>query len=135
RGGGGFEVGWGEGEGGGGGGCLGVISWRAVATGVRAQSAPEPTAYEDHLISGGTLKPDISAGDYLTPGDTTGLARSVRIDGVASVLSQQGPIAQPAVHENGIVADAQWETSVYGAWSADMAARIGGGDERFVISG
>jgi SdrD B-like domain len=115
--------------------CLCVIGFIAVATRpARAQSAPEP-AYEDRLISGGALKPDISAGDYLSPGDTTGLARSVRVDAVASVLSQSGPNAAPTAHEDGIVADAQWETSVYGAWSADLAARIGGSDEQFVVAG
>ena len=115
--------------------CLaGTLS--VVARPVRAQSAAAaPPAYEDRLINGGTLRPDISAGDYLATNDTTGLARSVRVDAVASALSQSGPNAAPTVHENGFVADAQWETSTYGAFSADAAVRIGGGAERFVASG
>ena len=96
---------------------------------------PPPAGYQDRLISGGTLAPDISSGDYLDSSDPTGLTRSVRIDAVASVLSQQGANATPTVHENGIVADAQWETRAYGAWSADAGVRIGGGDERFTVSG
>jgi hypothetical protein len=101
---------------------------------VRAQSAAPaaaaPPGYEDRLIGGGTLTPDISSGDYLSTSDSSGLARSLRIDGVTSTLSQQGANASPTLHENGIVVDTQWETSTFGAWSADGAARIGGDDER-----
>jgi hypothetical protein len=99
-----------------------------------ADSAPAPP-YQDRLISGGSLAPDISTGDYLNTSDPSGLARSIRVDAVASVLSQQGPNAAPTLHENGIVADAQWETSTYGAWSADAAARIGGGDQQLTGAG
>jgi len=116
--------------------CLCVLGLLAVAARpTRAQTATTPEVYEDRLISGGTLKPDISAGDYLSTSDPTGLARSVRIDAVTSVLSQTGPNAAPTAHENGFVGDVQWETSVYGAFSADAALRIGAGAERFVVSG
>jgi hypothetical protein len=119
--------------------CLcGFSIMAAAAPGAWAQSAtaPPPPSYEDRLISGGSLTPDISLGDYQSTSDTTGLARSVRIDAVASVLRQTGANAAPTVHENGIIADGQWETATYGAWSADIAARIGGDDEqRFSGSG
>ena len=102
---------------------------------MRAQSAapaatPAAPAYEDRLIGGGTLTPDISSGDYLSTSDSSGLARSIRIDGVTSTLSQQGVNAAPTLHENGIVVNSQWETSTFGAWSGDGAVRIGGDDER-----
>ena len=96
-----------------------------------ADSAP---AYQDRLINGGNLAPDISAGDS-TSSDTSGLARSIRIDAVGSVLHQDGPNSQPDLHEYGIVTDAQWDTISYGAWSANLAARFGGGDERNSTAG
>jgi len=102
---------------------------------VQAQptSAPAPPpAYEDRLI-GGNLAPDISLGDAYSY-DSTGLARAIRIDAVTSVLESQGANPTPTVHENGIVADAQWETATYGDWSAAGAVRIGGVDERFIGS-
>jgi hypothetical protein len=89
--------------------------------------------YEDRLIGGGNLSPDISLGDYASP-DTSGLARSIRVDAVASLLSQEGPNAAPAYHENGVVANAQWETADFGTFSADAAGRIGSNDQRFGIA-
>ena len=120
--------------------CLcGVFIMAVAASPLRAQSAPAPgpsaPAYEDRLISGGSLTPDISLGDYQSTQDTTGLARSVRIDAVASVLQQTGANAAPTIHENGIVADGQWETATYGYWSANLAGLIGAEDERFAGSG
>jgi SdrD B-like domain len=94
-----------------------------------ATAAPAP-AYEDRLI-GGNLAPDISLGDAYSY-DSTGLARAIRVDAVTSMLEGQGANPYPTVHENGIVADAQWETATYGFWSANGAVRIGGGDERFL---
>ena len=93
-------------------------------TAPQTPSAPAPT-YQDRYIAGGTLSPDISTGDYGTS-DTSGLARSIRMDGVVSVLDQEGPDAPSRTHENGVIADAQWDTASYGAWSADAAARTGG---------
>ena len=104
--------------------CLLGLGWLASA-GARAQTTPPAPPYQDHYIAGGTLTPDISSGDYATS-DPSGLARSLRIDGVASMLSQQGAGAPPAVNENGVVADAQWDTVSFGAWSADLGARTGG---------
>jgi len=91
-----------------------------------AQSAvpPEAPAYEDHYIAGGTLSPDISLSDYGTS-DPQGLARSIRVDAVASVLQQEGANPAPTEHENGIILNTQWDTVSYGAWSADAAGRFG----------
>jgi hypothetical protein len=97
-------------------------------------AAAPPAAYEDRLIGGGSLAPDISLGDYAGP-NTSGLARSIRVDAVASLLSQQGANAGPSYHENGVVADAQWETANYGGVSADAAGRIGSYDQRFGLAG
>lgn len=88
-----------------------------------AQAVP---AYQDRYIANGTLSPDISGGDF-SGGDGTGLARSIRIDGVASIIDQQGPNAPPATHENGFILNAQWDTMSYGAFSADGALRLGEG--------
>ena len=112
-----------------------VLAFTGGSPSARAQSAAPAAAaaapaYEDRLIGGGTLTPDISSGDYQSSADSSGLARSIRIDAVTSTLSQQGANAAPTLHENGIVVDTQWETSTLGAWSADGAVRIGGDDER-----
>jgi len=118
--------------------CLCVLTVLAVMSSrAGAQPLPDsapPAGYEDRLIGGGSLTPDISLGDYGSP-DTSGLARSVRVDAVASVLSQQGANAAPDYHENGVVANAQWETAGFGTWSADAAGRIGDTDERFGAAG
>lgn len=96
-----------------------------TATGLATPApATEAAAYQDRYIGGGNLTPDISAGDYSTS-DTTGLARSIRVDAVASVLQGEGANTQPATHENGLIVSAQWDTVSYGAWSADAAGRIG----------
>jgi hypothetical protein len=86
------------------------------------RSPSASSAYQDRYIADGALSPDISVGD-LGSSDPSGLARALRIDGVASVLSQQGPNAPPSFHENGVIVDAQWDTMSYGAWSLDAAAR------------
>jgi hypothetical protein len=108
--------------------CLLALGWLAAAV-ARAQTPPPaPSAdapYQDRYIAGGSLTPDLSSGDYTTS-DPSGLARSIRIDAVASMLRQEGPGAAPAVNENGVVADAQWDTASFGAWSADLGARTGG---------
>jgi hypothetical protein len=94
-----------------------------------AQSVPAPDAplYQDRIIGGGSLAPDISMGDGTTS-DTQGLARSLQVDGVASVLTSHDPSGSRSVMENGIIAKAQWETATYGAWSLDASGRTGGSD-------
>ena len=99
----------------------------ALCSAARAQSvtpAPVPQ-YQDRYIGGGSLAPDISTGDEATS-DTSGLARSLQIDGVASVLSSRDSGSSHSIMENGIIAKSQWETATYGAWSLDAAVRTGG---------
>jgi len=112
--------------------CLYVLAALAPALPARAQStsgpAPPPQAYEDRLIGGGNLAPDISLGDYYS-NESSGLARSGHVDAVASRLESLGANPAPTLHENGIVASGQWETSTYGTFSADLGARIGDGVE------
>src|SRR3984885_3038117 len=103
----------------------------ALCSAARAQSvAPAPAPdYQDRYIGGGSLAPDISTADGATS-DTSGLARSLQIDGVASVLSSRDSGSSHSIMENGIVAKSQWETATYGAWSLDASVRTGssGGD-------
>lgn len=81
-------------------------------------------AYQDHYIDGGNLAPDIYTGDSATA-DTSGLARSLQVDAVASSLSSNDGGAATSSVESGIVVRSQWETAGYGAWSLDGAARTG----------
>src|SRR5579862_6233911 len=98
----------------------------AVAAVAHAQTPSESTAYQDRYIAGGTLRPDVSTGDPAA-GDGSALARSLRVDAVLSVLEQEGPNSGPRTQENGLIADAQWDSASYGAWSADAGARSDGG--------
>ena len=87
--------------------------------------AQEPApVYQDRLIGGGSLTADISHGDDSTS-DTSGLAHSLQLDGVVSVLNSHGSGSDSKVSENGFIGKAQWETASYGAWSLDAAARTG----------
>src|SRR5258708_11309283 len=54
-----------------------------------------------------------------------GLARSLELDGVLSMLRSRGSGSDANVMENGVIARAQWETVAYGAWSLDASARTG----------
>lgn len=85
---------------------------------------PEAAGYQDRVIDGGTLKPDISNGDS-DDGDSHGLAHSLQIDGIVSDLSSHGGGASSSAYESGFVAKYQWDTQNYGAWSLDGAARAG----------
>lgn len=95
----------------------------------RAQSvAPAsvaPTSYQDHYIDGGALSADVSSGTSDT-GSREGLARSLQVDGVVSVLNSTGPGARPTVVEDGLIVRSQWDTAAYGAWSFDLSGRTGG---------
>jgi hypothetical protein len=97
----------------------------SVATTWSAANLPGTNAYQDKLIDGGALVPDVSKGEADTAGDR-GLARSLQIDGVVSALSSRGGGASTNLDENGILAKSQWETVSYGAWSLDGSARAGG---------
>jgi hypothetical protein len=87
-----------------------------------APAAASASVYQDRYIGGGSLSPDISMGDNST-NNTDGLARSVQIDAVASVLTSHDSGSAHNVTENGLVAKTQWETAAYGAWSLDAALR------------
>jgi hypothetical protein len=90
-------------------------------------SIVRPPTYQDRFIGGGSLAPDISAGDADTSA-SQGLARSLQVDGVVSALSSSGAGSSSNLVENGIVAKSQWDTATYGAWSLDASVRTGGSD-------
>ncbi|HEY1312484.1 MAG TPA: SdrD B-like domain-containing protein [Steroidobacteraceae bacterium] len=104
-----------------------ACSGRADAQ-VAAAAPPAAPEYQDRYIGGGSLKPDISTGDNATS-DTDGLARSLQIDAVASVLSSRGGGSTDNLTEDGVVVKSQWETATYGAWSLDAALRTGSSDQ------
>ena len=103
-------------------GLCGVLALSCCGV-LHAQQAPP--AYQDRVIDGGALAPDISLGDAGSS-DAAGLARSLQIDGVVNALSSGGGVASTHMIENGIVVRSQWETATYGAWSLDASARTGG---------
>src|SRR6202795_3107499 len=94
----------------------------AGSVAVCAQASPP---YQDRIIGGGTLTPDISMGDGESS-DSGGLAHSLQIDGVVSALHSGSSGSASNVVENGIVVRSQWETVSYGAWSLDASGRTGG---------
>jgi hypothetical protein len=98
---------------------LGALAGSAA---VCAEGTP---AYQDRIIGGGTLAPDISMGDAESS-DSRGLAHSLQIDGVVSALHSGSSGSATNVVENGIVVRSQWETVSYGAWSLDASGRTGG---------
>src|SRR6202789_3269556 len=106
---------------------LGGLAYLSAAHAQSESPPPAPPVYQDRVIGGGSLAPDISMGDGATS-DTQGLAPSLQLDGVFSALSSRGGGSNSAVSENGIVAKAQWETVSYGDWSLDAAARTGGSE-------
>src|ERR1700733_11796660 len=89
--------------------------------------APAAPVYQDRIIGGGSLAPDISMDDGATS-DTQGLAHSLQLDGVFSALSSHGGGSDSNVSENGVVLKSQWETATYGDWSLDASARTGGSE-------
>ena len=107
---------------------LGGLLWCESAGAQTVTTAPEsevvPEGYQDRLIGGGTLVPDITRDDG-SDGDLAGLARSLQVDGVVSAFDSHGGGSSSNLVENGIVAKSQWDTVAYGAWSLDAAARTG----------
>lgn len=83
-------------------------------------SPPTPPLYQDHYIDGGNLRPDISVGD-VSVDQSGGLARALRVDAVAGVLTQDGPGGRTHVDQEGVLMNAQWDTRSWGAWSLDAA--------------
>jgi hypothetical protein len=88
---------------------------------------PAAAAYQDRVIAGGTLTPDISNGDSGGV-DSEGLSRSLQIDGIVSDLSSRGGGTSTNAFESGFLAKYQWDTQNYGAWSLDASARAGSSD-------
>jgi hypothetical protein len=93
--------------------------------GSAALCAEAPPAYQDRIIGGGTLAPDISMGDA-DGSAAQGLAHSLQVDGVVSALHSGSSGSTENVVENGVVLRSQWETASYGAWSLDASGRTGG---------
>lgn len=110
---------------------LGLVTALAAAHAALAQapasSSDAAAGYQDRVIAGGTLKPDISSGD-LDASEGQGLARSLEIDGIVSDLSSHGAGASTNAFESGFIAKYQWDTLNYGAWSLDASARAGSSD-------
>jgi hypothetical protein len=107
---------------------LGGLAWLGAAYAQSvAPASPPPTsaAYQDTYIGGGSLAPDISAGDQANS-DSQGLARSLQVDGVVTALGSRDGGSSSNLVENGIIVRSQWETAAYGAWSLDASARTGG---------
>jgi len=103
-------------------GSCGLAGLLVAGAGI-AQSLPAAAAaYEDRVIGGGSLAPDISLGDS-EGRDGDGLARSLQIDGVVSELSSRGAGPSTNATESGFVGKYQWDTATYGAWSLDASAR------------
>src|SRR6202051_4900295 len=101
--------------------AAGLCGLGALA-GSAALCAEGTPAYQDRIIGGGTLAPDISVGDAESSA-AQGLARSLQMAVVVSALHSGGAGAADNVVENGIVLRSQWETVRYGAWSLDASGR------------
>ena len=107
---------------------LAGLACSGTAAAQTAPAAPDAPDYQDRYIGGGSLKPDISTADNATS-DTTGLARSLQVDAVGSVLSSRGGGSSDNVTEDGVVLKSQWETAAYGAWSLDASLRASASDQ------
>jgi len=83
-----------------------------------AAEASSDGGYQDRYIDNGLLPPDIVFDNTPTNGND-GLARSVRVDQVASVLSSSGGGPNNDVAETGVVLSSRWDTVHYGAFSLD----------------
>ena len=76
--------------------------------------------YQDRLIDGGTLAPDVS--DAPDEYDQNGWPRAIRIEGVSSRLKRNGA----SVHEDGVSAGAFIDTPAYGTFTFDGVQRTDG---------
>ena len=113
---------------------LGGIAWLGLAA-AQAPTAPAEPAYQDQYIRGGTLAPDISAGDEVGGEGGAGLARSLQLDAIVSAMGSTSGGRSENLVEKGIVAKSQWETATYGAWSLDAALRAGSTGQSFTEQG
>ena len=100
-----------------------TAAWFLLAQGLLGVSLA--AGYQDRYIDGGSLKPDISTGEAATS-DDTGLARSIQVDAVGSVLSSNEAGGASNLVESGVIIKSQWESAAYGDWSLDGAGRLGG---------
>jgi hypothetical protein len=109
---------------------LGAFGWLAAAAAHQSPEPPPPAApaYQDHYIDGGNLKPDVSADEQAGDQDTSGLARSLQVDGIIANLRSHESGATTSIVEKGVVVKSQWETAAYGAWSLDGAVHSGGSE-------
>ena len=91
----------------------------AALVAVRAAVAQAPSApqYEDRLIEGGSLAPQVS--DELAIYDPQGMPRSWRIEGFASRVDS----GNTKRYENGMLLSARIDTQSYGAFSIDATVR------------
>lgn len=85
-----------------------------------AHAANDSIQYQDRLIDGGTLAPDVS--DSRDDYDRSGWPRAIRIEGVTSRLKRNGQ----SVSEDGIAAGAFIDTPAYGSLSFDGVFRTDG---------
>ena len=113
---------------------LGGIAWLGLASAQAPAPAAEP-AYQDQYIRGGTLAPDISAGEEGGGEGGAGLARSLQLDAIVSAMGSTSGGSSENLVEKGIVAKSQWETATYGAWSLDAALRAGSTGQSFTEQG
>lgn len=104
---------------------LAALASLGIAHAQTLPTTPAAPAYQDRYIDGGSLAPDISAGESDST-DSHGLARSLQVDGVLSMLSSHDAGSPNNVVEDGVIVKSQWETAAYGAWSFDASARTGG---------
>lgn len=86
----------------------------------QSASAQAQSGYEDRLIDGGTLRPDIS--DEVTEYDASGWPRAIRIEGVKTVIRRNGV----AENEDGVAFGGLLETPSYGALTIDGLWRTDG---------
>ena len=110
---------------------LAGLAWAGPVTAHAPTQAASPGAqdaasdYQDRYIDGGTLKPDVSVGDDGVGDPSTGLARSIQVDGIVSSLHSSEAGAKASVLEEGVAVKAQWETTVHGTWTLDGAVHSG----------
>lgn len=99
--------------------CLAVLFKTGPSHAVDALSTPT-REYEDRLIDGGTLAPDVSDSpdDY----DQRGWPRAIRVEGVTSYLKRSGV----SVREDGIAAGGFVDTPAFGSFTLDGTFRTDG---------
>lgn len=82
-----------------------------------ASRAAEPAPYEDKLIEGGKLAPEVS--EELAVYNTEGMPRSWRVEGFLSRIES----GNTKRYENGMLLSARLDTAEYGAFSVDATVR------------